>query len=64
MSQSRPDRKEARREAAEEANKAWQALSPVEQLSELDERLGKGKGASKQRVRINKKLTQKRFTEK
>lgn len=32
----------------------WQALSPAAQIKELDQRLGPGQGAKKQRARILK----------
>mgnify|MGYP001594663661 CR=1 FL=1 len=48
----RPDMKEFRKKTADDNVTAWRKLSPVEQISELDKRLGKGVGASKQRARI------------
>lgn len=48
--------KKANRELCEEATAAWRALSPVEQVLELDKRFGKGVGASKQRARLAKAL--------
>lgn len=33
---------------------SWQALSPIEQLRALDDRLGPGVGAYKQRKRLQK----------
>lgn len=44
------------REEAEKRNARWQALSPLEQLAELDKRLGPGKGAVKSRAKIANKL--------
>jgi hypothetical protein len=35
---------------------AWRKLSPADQLADLDRRLGKGIGATKQRARIQAKL--------
>jgi hypothetical protein len=35
---------------------AWNKLSPIDQLTELDTRLGMGIGAKKQRAKIAKKL--------
>lgn len=49
-------RKEELREAAKAAEEKWQALSPAEQLKQLDARLGEGKGATRQRARIAQKL--------
>lgn len=44
------------REEHEARVDAWQALSPEEQLAELDKRFGVGKGATKQRERIAKAM--------
>ena len=49
-------RKEKRREEAEKRNTRWRAMTPEKQLEELDKRLGKGKGAKKQRSKLLKKL--------
>jgi len=51
-------RKEELREGTKAAEAKWQALSPAEQLKELDARLGEGKGATRQRARIAKKLAE------
>lgn len=48
----RPDNNEYKRSSAEERNSAWAKLSPAQQLEALDRRLGKGKGAAKQRARL------------
>jgi hypothetical protein len=48
---SNPD---CRRTEAEERQKAWAGLTPVQQLKELDKRLGVGKGAARQRARLLK----------
>ena len=40
----------------EERNEAWAQLTPEQQLASLDERLGKGIGAKKQRARIQLKI--------
>jgi len=48
-------RDQLRKEAAERLE-AWQALSPAEQLKALDERLGEGVGAVKQRTRLQEKI--------
>ena len=37
-------------------NKIWAQLTPEQQLASLDERLGKGIGAKKQRARIQYKI--------
>ena len=37
-------------------NKAWAKLTPEQQLASLDERLGKGIGAKKQRAKIQYKI--------
>jgi len=45
-----------RRAAAEKRQATWAALSPKEQLADLDRRLGAGVGAVKQRARLAKKI--------
>ena len=45
-----------RQKEAIERNKAWDLLTPKEQLEDLDKRLGKGVGAKKQRARIQWKI--------
>lgn len=47
--------KEQRRTAAEERQAAWAALSPKEQLKELDRR---GHKATKQRAKIARKMAE------
>lgn len=47
---------EQRTKEAEERNKKWRALTPQQQLQELDRRLGKGVGAIKTRNKINAAL--------
>ena len=37
-------------------NEAWAKLTPEQQLASLDERLGKGIGAKKQRAKIQYKI--------
>ena len=37
-------------------NEAWAKLTPEQQLTSLDERLGKGIGAKKQRAKIQYKI--------
>ena len=39
-----------------ERNERWAQLTPEQQLASLDERLGKGIGAKKQRARIQYKI--------
>ena len=46
----------SKRQEAFDRNKAWAQLTPEQQLSSLDERLGKGIGAKKQRARIQYKV--------
>lgn len=48
----RPDQKASRKEVADENLKRWRAMSPDQQLADLDRRLGKKTGAKKQRARI------------
>ena len=43
---------EERRREGEKRNEAWRSLSPMEQLRQLDKRLGHGLGASKQREKL------------
>lgn len=45
-----------RREAAEKRNGAWSELGPSKQVECLDNRLGRGVGAKRQRARLAKKL--------
>jgi hypothetical protein len=49
------DRREARLQAALKRNETWAQLSPREQLLELDRRLGKGVGATKQRAKLQRR---------
>lgn len=46
------DARVQRRKEAEERQKEWESKTPEQQLADLDERLGKGVGAVKQRKRI------------
>ena len=48
--------KETRHKGATIRNEAWAKLTPEQQLASLDERLGKGIGAKKQRARIQCKI--------
>ena len=45
----RADRRSERRSEAQKRNADWAALSPKQKLTELDQRLGKGTGATRQR---------------
>jgi hypothetical protein len=49
----RPDRKTARQEEAKERNTAFKKLSKEEKIAKLDAKLGKGKGAKKQREKLS-----------
>ena len=49
---NRNDRKYQRREEGAERLEYWQSKSPKEQLEALDNRLGPGVGATKQRKRL------------
>jgi hypothetical protein len=53
----RNDRQSVRRIDAEGRQEEWDKLTPQQQLSALDGRLGKGVGAEKQRARIAKTIT-------
>lgn len=48
----RHDRKGVRREEGLVRQERWSKLTPAEQLSELDKRLGDGVGAVRQRTRL------------
>ena len=48
--------KEIRHKEAIERNNFWASLTPQQQLESLDNRLGKGIGAKKQRARIQYKI--------
>lgn len=53
-------KKHERRADAQKRVDEWQLLTPSQQWDELDKRLGPGKGATKQRERIFKKLKEAR----
>jgi len=57
INRSRGRKEQLRKEAAERLE-SWQAKSPVEQLKALDERLGEGVGATKQRTRLQEKIAE------
>lgn len=52
-----PGRRERKQTEAKERDAAWAALSPKDRLAALDRRLGKGKGAVKQRARLAKQIS-------
>ena len=56
MSNNRRDRQSVRRIEAEGRQSVWDDLTPAQQIATLDRRLGKDKGAKKQRARIAKAL--------
>lgn len=47
-----PGRKQAKREEALKRNEAWRAMSAAEQEAALNEKLGQGVGARRQRAKI------------
>ena len=53
---SRQQRKEMIWKAQEERQKAWDNLSTMEKIKELDRRLGINQGAKKQRARLKAQL--------
>ena len=50
------ERKDQRRKDALTRQEDWSSLTPQQQLTELDNRLGKDQGAAKQRKRLQKKI--------
>lgn len=48
--------KQQKRTEAVARDTEWRKLSPTQQLSDLDRRLGKGVGAAKQRARLQEKI--------
>lgn len=48
----RPDNTKHKQEEAKQRLEVWSKMTPVQQLVALDDRLGKGIGAQKQRARI------------
>lgn len=49
-------RKDASRQIAEENQNRWDALSPHQKIMALDDRLGLGLGATKQRARLLREI--------
>lgn len=56
MTNTRNDRKYLRRKEAVMRQETWTELTHSQKLTELDNRLGKGIGAKKQRARIAKAI--------
>jgi len=50
--------KERKRKESQDRLESWRKLSPQQQLDALDARLGKGVGATKQREKLNAKLSE------
>jgi hypothetical protein len=50
------ERWEVRRQEAEERNREWEGLTPKEKVEKLDQRLGKGMGAKRQREKLARAL--------
>ena len=50
------ERKATKRAEAEERNAKWAALTFEAQIAQLDKTFGKGKGATKQRLKIAEKI--------
>jgi ribosomal protein S12 methylthiotransferase accessory factor YcaO len=48
----RAERLKQKRERAEKQQAQWSSLSIQQQIADLDRRLGKGQGATKQRARL------------
>lgn len=51
-------RKKQLNDESAERLEAWRAMSPAEQLKALDERLGEGVGAAKQRTRLQTQIAE------
>ena len=49
--------RDIKRAEGEKRNAKWQALTFEQQLTSLDKTFGKGKGATKQRVKIARQIT-------
>jgi hypothetical protein len=56
MGEKREHGKEARQRKAQERQEAISSLKPQEQLAILDQRLGPGQGAVKERARLQAKI--------
>jgi hypothetical protein len=52
----RPDRKEIRRQEAQERQAACDKLSPEQRLANLDTLFGEGVGATKERVKLHAQI--------
>ena len=52
----RQDRKEKRKREAKERQEAYNKLSPQQKIASLDNKLGKGIGATKQRAKLQKEI--------
>ncbi len=50
-------RRDQLRKEGEERNAKWRLLTPTDQLKELDRRLGKGLGATRQRRKLEQEVT-------
>jgi hypothetical protein len=53
-----PERKAVRKTEGESRNKMWGALNPTQKLQALNERLGEGVGAKRQRTKLAIEITQ------
>jgi len=51
-----PVRKQQRQKEAQERNAHWASLTPEEKIASLDRRLGSGRGAKKQRLKIQREI--------
>jgi hypothetical protein len=50
------ERLKQKRERAQEVEQHWASLTTAQKIADLDRRLGKGKGAKKQRARLAAQL--------
>lgn len=58
------NRRDERKKSASDRQKSRDARSPAEQLTELDNQLGKSKGAKRERARLNAIVTKEKLIEK